>query len=110
MDGERLKWDEQGRQGGRQRHGHLPMSFSVQDTMAISLMRDILFPIFQEEVRSTAESCSLSKWGLGSLVTIRKYVCSRIAKGCDTAETSSRVSVVRPYGFCGMVLTVDNRG
>lgn len=58
--------------GGRQRHVHLAMSLCVQDTMAISLMKDILFPIFQEEVTSTAESCSLSEWGPGSLVMIRK--------------------------------------
>lgn len=38
--------------GERQRHVHLPMSSWVQDTMAISLMRDILFPIFQVEVRA----------------------------------------------------------
>lgn len=96
--------------GGRQRHALLPVGSCVQGTVAASLMTGGLFPIFQGGVASAGESCSLSKWGCSSLITIRKDGCSVAAKGCGRAETSSGASMVRPCGFCGMVLAGDNRG
>lgn len=70
--GEKLNWDEPGRQWGKAEARATTLELTCAGHNGNQSDERHFVPQFQEEVRSTTESCSLSKWGPSSLVRIRK--------------------------------------